>query len=252
MKEIHSTKNQFIKEIKKLQKRKYRELKQQYLIEGEHLLEEAIKAQAPIEWVLFSQKAFAETNFSIPDDKTCLVTDEVLASISSVPTPQGIVAIVAMQAERKHQSFERPVLLLDNVQDPGNVGTMIRTADAAGFEAVILGDGSADIYNEKVLRAMQGSHFHITIFRKELGECMEELKEQEISIVGTELNKQAQHYDEITKMKRFALLMGNEGQGVQKELLQQTTLTTYIPIYGSAESLNVAVAAGILMYSLKK
>lgn len=252
MKEIHSTKNQFIKEIKKLQKRKYRELKQQYLIEGEHLLEEAMKAQAPIEWVFFSQKALKETDFLIPDEKICLVTDEVLASISSVPTPQGIVAVVSMQEDSNQHSFKRPVLLLDNVQDPGNVGTMIRTADAAGFQAVILGHGSADIYNEKVLRAMQGSHFHITILRKELSKCVDELKKQEIPIIGTELNKQAQHYDEITKMQRFALLMGNEGQGVQKELLQQTTLTTYIPIYGSAESLNVAVAAGILMYSLKK
>jgi len=140
--------------------------------------------------------------------------------------------------------------LLDHVQDPGNVGTLIRTADAAGFSGVILGEGSADIYSTKVLRSMQGSHFHLPVVSANLFEVIDQLKKEKVPVYGTELNPAAITYTSIPESASVALILGNEGQGVQKELLTQTDQNVYIPLYGAAESLNVGVAGGILMYHI--
>ena len=140
--------------------------------------------------------------------------------------------------------------MLDHVQDPGNVGTLIRTADAAGFSGVILGEGSADIYSTKVLRSMQGSHFHLPVVSANLFEVIDQLKKEKVPVYGTELNPAAITYTSIPESASVALILGNEGQGVQKELLTQTDQNVYIPLYGAAESLNVGVAGGILMYHI--
>ena len=138
----------------------------------------------------------------------------------------------------------------DHVQEPGNVGTLIRTADAAGFSGVILGEGSADIYSTKVLRSMQGSHFHLPVVSANLFEVIDQLKKEKVPVYGTELNPAAITYTSIPESASVALILGNEGQGVQKELLTQTDQNVYIPLYGAAESLNVGVAGGILMYHI--
>ena len=169
-----------------------------------------------------------------------------MQSLSELPTPQGIIAVV-----KKHSltvDLDGAWLLLDNVQDPGNVGTMIRTADAAGFTGVVLGKGTADIYSTKVLRSMQGSNFHLPIISMDLTEAVTIFKEKEIPVYGTELNKDAIDYRQAAPGKKVALILGNEGQGVRSELLEMTDQNLYIPIYGQAESLNVGIAAGILMY----
>jgi TrmH family RNA methyltransferase len=143
------------------------------------------------------------------------------------------------------------LLLIDAVQDPGNIGTMIRTADAAGIDAVILGEGCADLYNPKVVRSTQGSLFHMPVIKGNLSEIIDELKQIGTPVYGTALEG-ASPFEEVEKSSRFALLVGNEGQGVSKELLEKTTKNLYIPIYGKSESLNVGIAAGILMYHLRK
>lgn len=254
MKEILSTKNATIKEFKKLHKKKYREEKQQYIIEGFHLIEEAAKAGTDIDWILFNQRGKAEWSDWLeqqPDECLIYVSDEVLVSLSELPTPQGMLAIVKMSDDEKKISFSGGWLLLDNVQDPGNVGTMIRTADAAGLSGVILGEGSSDIYSTKVLRAMQGSNYHLPVVRKSLEEVIDGFKEAKVPVYGTELNPDAISYREITNSQNYALIMGNEGQGVAPEFLEKTDKNLYIPIKGAAESLNVAIAAGILMYHLE-
>lgn len=254
MKEILSTKNAMIKEFKKLHKKKYREENQQYIIEGFHLIEEAAKADAQIDWILFNQRGKTEWSVWIDqqsDDLLIYVSDEVLDSLSELPTPQGILAVVKMPDEEKKINFSGGWLLLDNVQDPGNVGTMIRTADAAGLAGVILGDGSSDIYNTKVLRAMQGSNYHFPVIRKSLVDVINEFKDAKVPVYGTELNPEAVSYKKIIQSENYALIMGNEGQGVSTELLKRTNKNIYIPIKGAAESLNVAIAAGILMYHLE-
>ncbi|KPD01469.1 putative TrmH family tRNA/rRNA methyltransferase [Geobacillus sp. BCO2] len=144
----------------------------------------------------------------------------------------------------------KTALLIDAVQDPGNLGTMIRTADAAGIDAVILGEGCADLYNAKVVRATQGSLFHLPVVNGDLAQWIARFKEQGIPVYGTALEK-AVDYRTVPLSSSFALLVGNEGSGIRPELLGLTTENVYIPIYGQAESLNVAVAAGILLYSLQ-
>ncbi len=127
---------------------------------------------------------------------------------------------------------------------------MIRTADAAGIDGVILGEGCADLYNPKVLRSAQGSHFHLPVVSMPLTEAIQQLKEQQVPILGTAL-QQAADYRQAAITDSFALLVGNEGSGVNPELLKETDSNVFIPIYGESESLNVAVAAGILLYHFK-
>lgn len=251
MKEILSTKNAAIKEFKKLHKKKYRDERQQYIIEGFHLLEEAIKAQVQVEWILYNQRGKIEWGAWLaaqPEEQLIFVSDDVLESLSELPTPQGILAIVQMPNNEKNIDFSGRWLLLDNVQDPGNVGTMIRTADAAGLSGIILGEGCADIYNTKVLRAMQGSNYHLPIVRQILSDIIPKFKQAQIPVYGTELNPDAVAYSDVTDVKEYALILGNEGQGVGKGLLKRTDQNIYIPISGDAESLNVAIAAGIIMF----
>ena len=248
MKEIQSSKNQLIKERKKLHKRKVREQEGMYLLEGFHLVEEAVNHGATIheiyldergqrEWGAWTEQLAVDSYF---------VSAEVMKQLSDLPTPQGMVAVVKLENQPVEIQGGR-WLLLDNVQDPGNVGTMIRTADAAGFNGVILGEGTADMYSTKVLRSMQGSHFHIPVFSADLHEKIQKMQEKGMKVYGTELNKDAVSYTQAEK-ENVALVLGNEGQGVSKEILAMTDKNLYIPIYGKAESLNVGVAAGILMY----
>lgn len=250
MNEIQSTKNTYIKELRKLHQKKQREKEQKYLIEGFHLVEEAYLAGVTIQDNLMSQRGLREWGdwFTARDLPVTVVSDEVMASLSDLPTPQGILAVVNRVAQPTPMTLQGKWLLLDGVQDPGNVGTMIRTADAAGFTGVFLGQGSADSYSSKVLRSMQGSQFHLQIHTGEIQEICQAFQAQGIPVYGTELNEQAVPYQTVNKTENVALVLGNEGQGVSAEVLAITDQNLYIPIYGQAESLNVAVAAGIIMY----
>lgn len=251
VKEIISVKNEQIKSIKKLHKKKYRDQEKCYLIEGFHLVEEAVKAEVKIRAIYITKRGQLEWGEWVAAqalEQTYFVSDEVMKAMSELPTPQGILAVAHKSEQQLPTNFIGGWLLLDNVQDPGNVGTMIRTADAAGLTGVILGQGSADLYNSKVLRAMQGSNYHIDVLEAELGEVIGLMKNQGMAVYGTELNPEAISYKELPLTSEFAFVMGNEGQGVASELLEMVTQTVYIPIKGQAESLNVAIAAAILMY----
>lgn len=253
MKEILSTKNTLIKEIKKLHKKKYRQEQQAYILEGFHLIEEAIKAGADIQWLLFNergQKEWGDWLLKQATGECIFVSDEVLSALSALPTPQGILAVVNMPAVTLETISFGKWLLLDNVQDPGNVGTMIRTADAAGFSGVIVGEGTADIYQTKVLRAMQGSNYHLPIITDSLIKSIACFQQLQIPVYATELNPDALPYTEVAAVEQYALVVGNEGQGVTTECLHLADKILYIPMKGQAESLNVAIAAGILMFHL--
>lgn len=249
MKEIQSVKNQMIKEVKKFHHKKQRDQQQKYLLEGYHLVEEAVLAGVMIDKVFIDQKgADLYHDWLVEQDvESYLVSSEVLKALSELPTPQGIVALVHKK-EVPAIDYQGRWLLLDGVQDPGNVGTLIRTADAAGFSGVILGEGTADLYSSKVLRSLQGSHFHLPIVNANLVETIAHFKEQKVPVYGTELNKDALPHTQVTAKGNVALVLGNEGQGVSSEVLALTDQNLYIPIYGKAESLNVGIAGGILMY----
>ncbi|MFC4772174.1 TrmH family RNA methyltransferase [Enterococcus hermanniensis] len=254
MKEIQSSKNALIKETKKLQQKKYRQQTKSYLLEGFHLVQEAVAANVSLKEIFINQRGLTEWSEWIEKNLTdyYLVSDEVLKTLASQPTPQGIVAIAEIIEPENEIELSGAWLLLDNVQDPGNVGTMIRTADAAGFTGVVLGQGSADLYNPKTLRSTQGSLFHLKVISEELNQFIPRLKQSGSPVFGTALDVKAKDYANIDRLENFALVMGNEGQGMTAEILAMTDQNLYIPIKGKAESLNVAIAAGIVMFQLIK
>ena len=242
---ITSKANSVVKNAKKLHQKKYR--KSSYLIEGWHLFEEAVQAGARIEKIF----ALAEHEEKLTDyPQAVFVTEEILLDLADSQTPQGIVAIVQKEEEQMPDLTSGKYLFLEDVQDPGNVGTMIRTADAAGFSGVVVSSKSADIYSLKTLRSMQGSHFHVPIYRMPVGIFVEEAKKGNLPILATTLSQESKDYRELARLENFALVMGNEGQGISPFMVEQADQLVHISMKGQAESLNVAVAAGILMFYL--
>ncbi|KAB2338781.1 RNA methyltransferase [Cytobacillus depressus] len=249
MKYIHSASNPQVKQWKKLLTKKERDKTGTFIVEGFHLVEEALLSNR-LEEIVVSENTGLPPSWDYGDIPVTMVTKEIIQSLSDTETPQGIIAICRQQEINLDQLNGNKYLLIDAVQDPGNLGTMIRTADAAGVDAIIVGDGSVDIYNPKVLRSGQGSHFHLPILRGNISEWIHRLKEEDIPVYGTALEN-AKEYTEINATGNFALIVGNEGKGVSKTILTETTANLYIPIYGKSESLNVAIATGILLYYLR-
>jgi RNA methyltransferase, TrmH family len=249
LKHIESIQNPKVKQWKKLLTKKERDKTGTFLVEGFHLVEEALKQRDSVLEIIVSDKTGLPPRWDSGEIPVTIVTEEISNSLSDTEAPQGIYAVCRqVQIEIPNA---KTYLLIDAVQDPGNLGTMIRTADAAGIDAVVVGKGSVDVYNSKVLRSAQGSHFHLPILRGDLDDWIEKLHAKNISVYGTALEG-ASAYTDISTEDSFALLVGNEGSGVTEELLEKTTANLYIPIYGKSESLNVAVATGILLYFLKK
>ncbi|TWI57018.1 TrmH family RNA methyltransferase [Halalkalibacter nanhaiisediminis] len=250
MKRIDSIKNEQVKTWKKLHTRKGREKAGKFLVEGFHLVEEALKAPIHVEAVIMTEETVLPSAWSLSDHEIILVSEQVMKDISETETPQGIAAVCDLPAPPIVDVLEGQYLLIDRVQDPGNVGTMIRTADSAGMTGVVMGEGCVDIFNSKVIRASQGSIFHLPVIKGNLLTWIERFKEESIPVFGTALEG-ASSYSAIEPQRKFALIMGNEGEGVSEDLLAVCDQNIYIPIFGQAESLNVAVAAGILLYYLR-
>ena len=242
---ITSKANSVVKNAKKLHQKKYR--KSSYLIEGWHLFEEAVQAGAKIEKI-FALSEYGEKLTDYP--QTVFVAEEILLDLADSQTPQGIVAIVQKEEEQLPDFTSGKYLFLEDVQDPGNVGTMIRTADAADFSGVIVSSKSADIYSLKTLRSMQGSHFHVPIYRMPVETFVEEAKKGNLPILATTLSPKSKDYRELAQPEDFALVMGNEGQGISPFMADHADQLVHISMKGQAESLNVAIAAGILMFYL--
>ena len=240
---ITSKANSVVKNAKKLHQKKYR--KSAYLIEGWHLFEEAVQAGVTIEKV-FALESYREQLAAFP--QTIWVSEEILLDLADTQTPQGIVAVIQKEEEGLPDFRQGKYLFLEDVQDPGNVGTMIRTADAAGFTGVIVSDKSADIYSLKTLRSMQGSHFHLPIYRMPVATFVEEAKKRNLPILATTLSRDSKDYRELSSLENFVLVMGNEGQGISSVMAESADQLVHIGMKGRAESLNVAVAAGILMF----
>ncbi|MBJ8326093.1 TrmH family RNA methyltransferase [Streptococcus pacificus] len=241
---ITSKTNNLIKKAKKLLQKKHR--KTSYLIEGWHLLEEAIKYEAKILHLFVVEEQKERVPHVAP---ISVVSEAVLKELTLSKTPQGVVAEIAIPKTPPIKKQGR-YLILEDVQDPGNVGTMIRTADAANFDGVFVSTKTADIYNDKTLRSMQGSHFHLPIYRLEMTEIINQLKAEMIPLIATSLRKESIDYQSLEKKEVFALIMGNEGQGISDMVAKEADIVTHITMPGNAESLNVSVAAGILIFHL--
>ena len=242
---ITSKANSVVKNAKKLHQKKYR--KSAYLIEGWHLFEEAVQAGVTIEKI-FALESYRDQLASFP--QTVWVSEEILLDLADSQTPQGIVAVVQKEEVGQADFRQGKFLFLEDVQDPGNVGTIIRTADAAGFTGVIVSDKSADIYSLKTLRSMQGSHFHLPIYRMSSQAFLDETKKAAIPVLATTLSKDSVDYRELPPIENFVLVMGNEGQGISPLMAESADQLVHISMKGQAESLNVAVAAGVLIFHL--
>lgn len=255
MEQLTSIHNQHVKDWKKLQTKKVRRQTGTYLLDGWHLVQEASKAGIELlEVVGTAEQLATHPELEGMANATYEVTEEIMKHITDTVTPQGIAAVVALPDS--HRLPAGPLhgawLFLDRVQDPGNVGTMVRTADAAGFTGVVVGQRSADLFGPKVVRSMQGSQFHLQMFEGDLRKWIDDFKSINAPVHGTQLNPQAKNFRTVDPGDTFALIMGNEGQGMSDDLLSQTTDNLYIPMRGEAESLNVAISAGILMFQLNQ
>ena len=250
---ISSTKNEKIKDLVKLQTAKGRKKAGMYLLEGEHLVEEAIKEKAPIELIVVTSNRLEDYQnlISQTDEQVLVVSQDVFHKLSMTETTQGILAVVKID-KQESLPFSGRFIVLDAVQDPGNLGTIVRTADAAGFDAVVLGTGTVDLYNDKVIRSMQGSHFHIPVFQADLREYLSALKNQGVEVAVTALHRDSKDYSILQGKSDIVIVVGNEGQGVSSEVIELADVVVTIPMFGKAESLNVAIASALLMYKTKE
>lgn len=244
---ITSLQNEQVKLWRKLHKKKYRHEMNSFLVEGVHLIEEAMKSGFNVEQIIVQEQVTVPTNWK--QEAIVTVSKAVFTSLSQTESPQGVIAVVMMRKLEKRRSG--PVLILDGLQDPGNVGTIIRTADAVGASEVLVGKGTVDIYNEKVIRATQGSLFHIRINQVDINEAIMELKKDNYTIWASALEN-AKSINQAIFSDKAALIVGNEGSGIASTTLALADAIVKIPIYGQAESLNVSVATGILLYEMVK
>lgn len=252
--QITSVHNQHVKDWRKLQTRKGRKKFGQYLLDGWHLVQEASQSDQQMLALIGTADELAQHEDIVARfENVYEVTPEIINHITETNSPQGIVAVVALPDVHAVPKTKKGAwLLLDRVQDPGNVGTMVRTADAAGFAGVVASNRTADFFNPKVVRSMQGSQFHLRLVVANLERWIDDFRDEQHPVYGTQLNPQAKNFRDVHPGNNFALVMGNEGQGMATDLLAQTTTNLYIPMRGNAESLNVAVSAGILMFQLNQ
>lgn len=238
MKEIQSIQNPYIIELSKLKQRKYQKEKMRFVVEGFHLVEEAYKHNRLL------QVLCVEQTDAFQDIDQILVNEQIIDKLSETKTPQNIIGVCSIQ---ESVQISNKVLLLDKVQDPGNVGTLIRSAAAFGVNTVVIGTGSAGVYNDKTIRASQGSIFQVNIIQSDLKPILQKLKETEVPIYGTAL-EEAIDFTKIKKPSKYALILGNEGQGIDSELLKLCDFLVNIPTV-KVESLNVAIAGSILLHA---
>jgi RNA methyltransferase, TrmH family len=249
LKYIQSSKNPVVKQWKKLLTKKGRDQTHTYLVEGFHLVEEALKQEETVIELILVEGVELPAKWNLDGIEMVQVSEEAGKALADTETTQGVFA-VCRQIESASTYEGKTFLLLDGLQDPGNIGTIIRTAEASGIDSIVLGTGTADLYNPKVLRSAQGSHFHVNIAKCDLAEIISDLKEKDIPVYGTALEN-GEEYMSVKPQDSYALIVGNEGSGMSSEILSLTDRNLYIPIYGKSESLNVAIAAGILLYYFK-
>jgi TrmH family RNA methyltransferase len=257
---ITSSQNPLIKEIKQLGERKHREDRGLFFIEGIRFVEEALNENADVYRLLISERLEEVGNGrelikKIRDRnlETTVLSDKLFREISDTENPQGVLAVLRMKGYGLENlegvnTADNLYIILDGIQDPGNMGTVIRTADAAGAAAVIALRGCVDIYNPKVLRATMGSVFHLPVFAcSDSGRLFKMLKEKSVKLVAAHLEGSMNHY-ELDMRKDVALIVGNEAGGIGPEAAAAADVLVRIPMPGRAESLNASIAAGVLIY----
>jgi len=249
---IESKENNLFKNTKKLKERKNRNKSNKYVIEGVRLVEEAFKAKVSIDYLIVTKDGTEKLeqflkSYITEDMRIYEISDNLFKELICTETPQGILAVINMNRVplEANGSF---YLLCDKLQDPGNLGTIIRTAHAAGVQGIILTKGTVDIYNEKTIRSTMGSIFYIPIhYEDDNLSLVKHLKEDGFNLVVTSLDTDKDFFEEDLRGKTI-LTVGNEGNGVSDEVLDLADTKVKIPMPGNAESLNVAIATSVIMY----
>ena len=250
MERITSAKNPLIQRMRRLRDRRERERTGRMLVEGEVMIREALSCGLTIGAVLaVDEKADFAQELSELGAKAVLVSQDLIGSVCETKSPQGVCAEFSMPEPTPVGQLPDRVVVLDGVQDPGNVGTIWRTADAAGFGAVLFGEGCADPLSPKVLRAAMGSGFRLPYARAVLTECLPEMQKDGCCVIASELHGE-DFYRRPPLPKRIALVIGNEAAGVSPEVLSLADVRLKLPMRGGAESLNAAIAAAVMMYDI--
>jgi TrmH family RNA methyltransferase len=256
-KKITSLSNQKIKELLDIKRRKDRAKNSPFLIEGPHLIETALNSGSQINDVLFSASFSSKENgqeflkrISKITKNIFEVSEHIIARIADTETPQGIIAVSAcgsLSLEDLRPGTPALIVVIDGVQDPGNLGSIIRTSDAAAADAVILLPGTCDAFMQKTVRSTAGSIFNIPVIDSDLQALLQWLRLNKIKLAVTSLDTDKTIFEERLEGP-LALVFGNEAHGVCKEIISAADLLLKIPIYGHAESLNVASAAAVCLY----
>lgn len=248
---IESKDNNTFKNLKKLKDKKYRNKEQKYIVEGFRLIEEAFKASLPIHSIIVNSYGKEKLelflgNYINENIKIMEINDSLFKELSSTENSQGIIAVISMINDVSNINSDF-YLLCDKLQDPGNLGTIIRTAHAAGAGAIILTRGTVDIYNDKTIRSTMGSIFYMPVIYDNDLSFTKKLKEDGYKLIATSLEESKNFFEEDLKGK-IILTVGNEGNGVSDEIFSLADKKVKIPMPGGAESLNVAVASSIILF----
>ncbi len=254
MQKITSKDNDFIKHIKKLKDKKYRDISNEYIIEGVRLVAEAIQEKAPIKQIVLCDDC--ERSDFIPKDLMyeiakydCIyVTEKLFQYLSEVQNPQGILAIVEKNNRDVQIDYNQDIIVaLDDVQDPGNLGTILRTVDSIGLTQILVSKGTADCYNPKVVRSTMGAIFRIKIVEcDELLKTLKEIKKHKFKVMVSSLQTENSIYN--VDYNKKVIVIGNEANGVEQSIQELADEKIKIPMLGKTESLNASVATGIILY----
>lgn len=244
---ITSKDNSKIKEIKKLKEKKYR--KTAFIVEGIKMLKEAISEKAEIDTIIIREDT--ELDFKLDSElekKVIHVTKNVFETISDVVSPQGVLVVINKKIDdnkiSKHADY---ILALDGIQDPGNLGTIIRTADSANIKQILVSKDTVDSYSPKVVRSTMGAIYRVKIIEcEDLAKTLKSLQTTGFEIVTTDLHTDKSIYD--MNYNKKIVVIGNEANGVTQEIKELSNYRVKIPMLGKTESLNAAVATGIMIY----
>ena len=248
---ITSTSNETIKYFISLNDKKTRMNAKRFIVEGYHLVNEASKTNLLEAIISTDEKELKKIN----NVKRYLVNDAIINKIATTKNPQNILGIVKMLDHNITNLLpiikgnKTKLIMLDAVNDPGNLGTIIRTAAGLGYDGIIMSPNTVDLYNEKVIRSTQGVMFKIPIIKANLQEVIKMLKKEKVFCIGTALTN-AKDVKHITKKDKFAICLGNEAKGISKEVLDNMDENVRIAMNNDVESLNVSIAAGIIMYEM--
>ena len=254
MQVISSKENELIKHIKKLKDKKERDLSNEYIIEGIKLIQEAIQEKAKIKQIIICEeceKAEAipkEIMYEVARYECIYITKKLYNYLTEVKTPQGILAVIEKESNEKNIDYTQEIIVaLDGIQDPGNLGTILRTVDSIGLTQILVSKDTADSFNPKVVRSTMGAIFRVKVIEcEDLEKTLKKIKKHKFEIVVTSLQTKNSIYD--IDYNKKVIVIGNEANGVQEKIQKLADKKVKIPMLGKTESLNASVATGIILY----